>query len=344
MEGPFCRYGQTAEALTEGSPINVANLYQGTLRIFVGIAKKMVVADRLDLFVKPVFNDYASHNGSVIALAAVLYTLQLYFDFSGCMDVAIGIGRVFNVSVPENFRQPFFSKTASEFWQRWHITLGAWFKDYVYYPITFSGGIKRLTRRARKRFGSLYGSLLMGSVALFCVWLGNGLWHGAGSQYVFFGMYYFVLIFLGGLIDPAAQKLASAIGVNRDCAPYRAFRIVRTWVVVFVGELFFRASDLASGIAMLRSICTDFVMASFTDGTMFEVGMDRQDFLIVAIVVLASFVIGILKERGFDGIDAAWRAATPLRWAIPFAVAIFVIVFGAYGVGYVPVDPMYAQF
>ena len=97
-----------------------------------GMAKKIIVADRLNAFVKPVFDNYGSYDGGVIALAAILYTIQLYCDFSGTMDVALGMGRVFNVTLPENFRQPFFSRTASEFWQRWHITLGLWFKDYVY--------------------------------------------------------------------------------------------------------------------------------------------------------------------------------------------------------------------
>jgi D-alanyl-lipoteichoic acid acyltransferase DltB (MBOAT superfamily) len=136
----------------------------------VGFAKKFIVADRLDLFVTPVFRDYANYDGGIIALGAILYTIQLYFDFSGCMDMALGMGRIFGVTLPENFRQPLLSKTASEFWQRWHITLGTWFKDYIYYPVSLSSPIRNLTKRARKTFGNRYGPLLTGSIALFCVW------------------------------------------------------------------------------------------------------------------------------------------------------------------------------
>ena len=205
MEGPLSRYNDVAPSLIAGEPLNRKNLYAGTLRIMWGMAKKIIVADRLNAFVKPVFDNYGSYDGGVIALAAILYTIQLYCDFSGTMDVALGMGRVFNVTLPENFRQPFFSRTASEFWQRWHITLGLWFKDYVYYPISLSKPCKMLTTKARKRFGNRYGPLLASSVALFCVWIGNGLWHGAGSQYIFFGLYYFVLIMAGGLIELHAR-------------------------------------------------------------------------------------------------------------------------------------------
>lgn len=167
MEGPICRYGQTADALMAGEPVTRPNLYAGSLRMLWGLAKKMIVADRLNAFVKPVFADYTSYDGTVIAVAAVLYTLQLYCDFSGTMDVALGMSRIFDISLPENFRQPFFSRTASGFWQRWHITLGTWLRDYIYYPVSLSKPMKKLTSKARKRFGNRYGPLLASSAALF---------------------------------------------------------------------------------------------------------------------------------------------------------------------------------
>ena len=102
------------------------------MRILYGMAKKIVVADRLNKLVEIVFDGKGDFDGGIVAFAAILYTVQLYCDFSGAMDVALGMGHIFNVELPENFKQPFFSKTASEFWQRWHITLGTWFKDYVY--------------------------------------------------------------------------------------------------------------------------------------------------------------------------------------------------------------------
>ena len=120
------------------------------------------------------------------AVAAVGYTVQLYMDFSGTMDLVIGSGQIFGMRLPENFQRPFFSKSISEFWKRWHITLGTWFKDYVFStPLSMSAPLKKLTVRARKRLGNRFGPLASGAVALFCVWLCNGLWHGAGWNYIF---------------------------------------------------------------------------------------------------------------------------------------------------------------
>ena len=351
MEGPICRYGQTATALWTGEDVKTDNLRYGALRIIVGLVKKLVIADRLNLFVKPVFENYANYDGGIIALAAILYTVQLYCDFAGCMDVGIGVARIFNVNLPENFRQPFFSKTASEFWQRWHITLGTWFRDYIYYPVSLSKPIRALTSKARKRFGNRYGPILTGSIALFCVWLGNGLWHGAGSQYVAFGMYYFVLILLGGLIDPLAHELASRLGIDRECLPYKLFRIARTLIVIFVGELIFRSTSFSASLAMLSQIATGFTLESFANGTLFTVGLELDgfalgaaDFALVAIGFTIIIACDIAKEHDHNIIELLANGNALLRWTVFIVLVMVIVIFGAYGYGYAPVDPLYAHF
>lgn len=343
MEGPLARYAQTAADLWKGTPLDGTRAYRGMLRMALGFAKKLLVADRLNIYVKAVFADYANFDGGVIALAAVLYTIQLYCDFSGCMDVAIGLGQLFGVEYPENFRQPFFSRTTSEFWQRWHITLGQWFKDYVYYPISLSKPVKRLTTKARKRFGNRYGPLLVSGIALFCVWLGNGLWHGAGSQYLFFGLYYFVLIWLGGFIEPTAREWAAKHGIDREALPYRAFRTLRTLVAVFVGELFFRATSFEAGCAMFAKALTGFTLHTFVSGEIFHI-MSRADFALSVGFFAMVLALDAFYERGHD--VRAWLEGKgfALRWAVWIALVMTVVIFGAYGFGYVPVDPMYAQY
>ena len=344
MEGPICRYGQTAADLYAGEPIRRQNLYEGSLRMLFGLCKKFIVADRLNAFVEPVFDNYAAYDGGVLALAAVFYTIQLYCDFSGTMDVVIGMARIFNVKLPENFRQPFFSRTASEFWMRWHITLGTWFKDYVYYPVSLSKPCKNLTSSARKKFGNRYGPLLASAVALLCVWFGNGLWHGAGSQYIFFGLYYFVLIMAGGLVEPIAQDLSERFGINRDSIGYRVFQSVRTLLVIFTGELFFRANGLHAGLDMFSTIVSGFTLDSFLQGTIFSIGIDAQDILIVTFMMVFLLVIGIIKEQGCDICPTIGAKGTLVRWGAWIALVLLIVIFGAYGPNYTPVDPMYAQF
>ena len=356
MEGPICRYGQTAEQLWAGAPINKDNLYRGSVRILWGFAKKMIVADRLNMVVKPVFADYTAYDGGVVAAVAVLYTLQLYCDFSGCMDVALGTARIFGVSLPENFRHPFFSRTASEFWQRWHITLGSWLRDYIFYPVSLSAPLKSLTKAARKRVGNRYGPLLAGSVTLFCVWFANGLWHGAGSQYIFFGLYYFVIILAGGLVEPLAQSACARLGINREGLPYRTMQWLRTLLVIFVGELFFRAEGMEAGFFMFGQLVGNFTLDSFFDGTFMAIGLAfpvitteivglvPQDYAVVGVMVVAMLVVAVVEERGTCITERLAGKNLAVRWAVLYALIVAIVIFGSYGVGTAPLDPIYAQF
>lgn len=344
MEGPIVRYGSVAPSLWSGEPLRSRNLYAGSLRMLWGFAKKLIVADRLNPFVAKVFNDYGTYDGGIIALAAILYTVQLYCDFSGTMDVALGMSRLFGIPLPENFKQPFFSRTASEFWQRWHITLGAWFKDYMYYPISLSKPCKSLTRRARKHLGRVVGPTLVSMIALFCVWLANGLWHGAGTQYVAFGMYYFVLISLGGFAEPTAQRLTSRLHIDRASAWYRTLRIARTLVIVFVGELIFRATDAQAAREMLHGIVTRFSFDSFANEGVLSLGLDVHDFWAAGIGMACVLALDLHKECGGTPWDAIAARGAFARWTVWVLILVAIVVFGAYGYGYALVDPMYAQF
>ena len=197
MEGPIARYSDVADTLYTGKSLEYRNVVDGYVRIFWGLFKKMVIADRMALMVNQVFDHYADYHGAVILAAAIGYVIQLYMEFSGCMDIIIGSGKLFGICLPENFRQPFCAKNPSEFWRRWHITLGAWFKAYIFYPVSVSGLVKKWNQYGRKHCGKHITRLVTSAIALFPVWVANGVWHGAQWNYIFYGMYYFVLIMLG---------------------------------------------------------------------------------------------------------------------------------------------------
>ena len=178
-EGPICRYSQTAEQLWSVGRIDFSNLTLGLERLLYGMMKKIVVADRLNPLIKEVFDNYNMYDGGVIALAAVCYTIQLYMDFSGAMDAVTGIAQMLGVTMPENFRRPFFSKTISEFWKRWHITLGEWLKDYLFYPVTMSKPMQHLTKAAR---GSAINTARCSQAASRCSAYGSSTVFGTGLR------------------------------------------------------------------------------------------------------------------------------------------------------------------
>ena len=344
VEGPICRYDQTAQKLWNVSQIKFENLTSGLVRIAFGLMKKVVIADRLDPLIKAVFKAPESYAGGLIAFTVLMYTVQLYMDFSGAMDAVMGTAQIFGVEMPENFRRPFFSKTISEFWQRWHITLGTWFKDYIFYPVTMSKPMKKLTSSARKKLGNHFGPLLAGSIALFCVWLSNGLWHGAGWNYIFFGMYHFVLILCGSLIAPAVTAFNQKLHLNPESFVYRVFRILRTSLLVVIGEMFFRADTVKKGFFMLRKLLTDHTWQPVNTAVSKLVRVDNKDLIVILVAVIIVFIVGLLNEKGIIVRESLSKKNIFVRWIIIYALVMFIFVFGAYGPDYIPVDPMYAGF
>ena len=309
-----------------------------------GLAKKYLVANRVNMLVKAVFASAGSYGGSITLLAGALYTLQLYCDFSGTMDFVVGTGRIFGVRLPENFRQPFFSRTASEFWQRWHITLGLWLRDYVFYPVSLSTPVKHAGHAARKLLGNHMGSVAVSGIALFAVWFGNGLWHGAGGQYVLFGLYWFAVIWLGGFAEVLAQGWCPRLGIDRDGKVWRALQHVRTLGIVVVGEIIFRAPGGRAALQLLAEAVRNPSIDTLFDGTVAKLGLSSADAVCLLIALAALLVVGLMRERGAWSAERLWRASHLAPCLMCCALFFIVIIFGAYGTGYVPVDPMYASF
>lgn len=341
MEGPICRYSDTAASLWQADDISFDSFVSGSQRIAFGIMKKLIVADRLNRMLKYVFFNFEQCDGSVIAMAAICYTLQLYMDFSGTMDVALGSAEIFGVKLPENFRRPFFSRTISEFWQRWHITLGTWFRDYIFYPVSMAKPVTKLALRTGKRFGRHAGSIVAGGIALFCVWICNGIWHGAGWQFIFFGMYHFVLILCGNIFQPSVINTAKKLHVDRESLWYRIMQTVRTGMLVCIGEMFFRAHGLRDGFGMLKRLLTDFHITALKEVIP---GMDQKDWIVIGLFVIFLFIIGVIQERGINIREEINSRNLWLRLAVYCVFIMIIIVFGAYGLGYTPVDPIYANF
>lgn len=344
MEGPICRYSDTCDALYSGRPLEAENLTNGYIRIFWGLFKKKVIADRLAIGVDAIFGNYTSYSGFMVAFAAVAYTVQLYMEFSGCMDIIIGSGQLFGVTLPENFRQPFCAQSAAEFWRRWHITLGTWFKTYIFYPVSMSAPVKRWNQYGRKHFGKYVTMLGTSAMALFPVWLCNGLWHGARWSYIFYGMYYFTLILAGIAVEPVRDRILQVFHISERSVGLKFMRIAKTWLIIFTGELFFRADGLRAGIYMFRSMFRNFDLGNLTDGSLLELGMTKADLIAVVAGCVAVAVVGFIKERGTNVRISLDRKPVFMRWSFYYVLILAVIVIAAYGDGYQAVDMIYAGF
>lgn len=344
IEGPIGRYDVLANQFYEGHSFDYQNFTFALQRILWGLFKKVVIADRANALVNVVFGNYHEYSGLVVVLAVLLYTLQLYAEFTGAFDIIIGSGQLFGIRLQENFRQPFFANTVNDFWRRWHITLGAWLRDYVFYSISLSKVFQKLSKLSEKIVGRWIGKLVPVGFALFFVWIGNGLWHGAGWKYIVYGMYYYVVIMLGEIFTPISRKIIALTHINVNSKLYKVFQIARTFVIVNIGMLIFRADGLSAVQWMSKAAIRGVNFGVLSDGTFLKLGLDIYDFAVLVIGVLVLFTVSLIKERkGSIRLEISKRNPA-LSWVMFIALIVAIIVLGAYGSGYNAVDLIYAQF
>ncbi|MFR5876189.1 MAG: MBOAT family O-acyltransferase [Eubacterium sp.] len=344
VEGPVARYNQLGLQLNECKRFGTNDLVYGAQRVVWGLFKKIVIADRAAEFVNAVFNNSADYKGIAVAAAILFYTMQLYLEFSGVMDVVCGFGEMLGINLPENFNRPFFAKTINEFWQRWHITLGGWLRDYIFYPISLSKPFMSLSKSARKKLNSYYANLIPTAVALFFVWFANGFWHGSGWKYIVYGLYYYVLMMIGLFLEPLFRKICSFIRIDRESKLFHVFQMIRTFIIVNIGMLIFRADDLKQAWSMFISIFEDISITAVMPGQKNGFGLDIKDYIIIIAGVIIVFTVSLLAEKGIDLRKKISKLPYIVKFIIYLIMIFTVIIFGAYGEGYGVVDLIYANF
>ena len=344
VEGPIASYTDIHKSLFAGEPLDPDNVIQGYIRLCWGIMKKLVIADRLFPAVNILFDMERDPHGAEVFAAAVLFTVMEYMDFSGCMDMVIGCGRIFGVKLPENFKQPFFARNASEFWRRWHISLGVWFKTYIFYPVSMSTLAQKGGKFSKDRVGKHTSKMVASAMALLPVWLCNGLWHGPKWTYIFYGIFYFAVIMIELIFEPLGDKLLEKMKLTRENKAVDIIRILRTWVVIFAGELFFRADTLTDGFIMFKKMFSGFSPAILWNGTALLWGLDKADWIVVLVCLLIVITVNVIREKGTDVSACLLQKPLVLRWALTFGLIFIILIFGLYGPGYQEVDLIYAGF
>jgi D-alanyl-lipoteichoic acid acyltransferase DltB (MBOAT superfamily) len=342
LEGPITRYGEIEADLTAGHDITPDHFVQGIERMTWGVFQKMVIADHLNVAVNVLFRSYTQY-GSLCLLAAILCTIQLYMDFAGTIDIAIGTAKVFNITVAENFRQPFFAKNASDFWHRWHITLGTFLRDYVFYPISLSKPIQHMTQKLRKSHHRLLARYLGPSIALLAVWLANGFWHGPHWIYVMYGLYYFVFMIIEMLLEKPFEKWCNGHHLPVNGWIIRTFRFLKLSLIVVIGEMVFRALDLGTAWTMVANIFTNFHLADLVQYFP-KLGISNNYWIILSVCFAIVIVKDVLKEKKVPLREKFECLPKYLRWGLYYGLIFAIIFFGAYGSGYDSLAMMYAGF
>lgn len=337
-QGPINRYGKLREEFLRPHAFSYERMLFGLQRFVWGTLKKLVIADRLGMFVGNVFDGGgAGVPGGIYALATFFYMLQLYADFSGYMDMALGISETFGIVLPENFKRPYFSKSVAEFWRRWHITLGAWFKDYVMFSFVMSDAGRRLSKAAKKRWPGA-GKQAVALLGTMLVWLLTGLWHSQSVNYLLWGVYYGIIMCLSLLLEPMYSAWKKQFG-----KALAFLCMARTWLIVFVADVLIRSKSLTQAGQIYLSFFRGFNIVK-TLTTLTDYGLHRDDFLLLLVVLALWLLVSVCEERGGDVRGRIAAFPLPFRWGVYYGAVLILLVTGIYGGGYDTAVFLYQSF
>ena len=272
VAGPIERPDNLLPQLLKEHKFNFDDLYIGSKRMLAGFFKKIVVADIVAGYVNAVYNNPGKSGGLAIIIATLLFAVQIYCDFSGYTDIAIGCSRVMGYRLMQNFNRPYSAENIRDFWSRWHISLTSWFKDYLYIPL--GGNRKGYSRQL---------------LNLFIVFLVSGLWHGAEWTFILWGLIHAIYRIVGDLTYKKREKLYSRLGIDTASRPVRAFRTAVTFVLVCFAWIFFRANNTSELLLILGKLFTSFGASTFAN----ELGLTLGG----AVIMILSIIIMVLLDR-----------------------------------------------
>ena len=314
VAGPIERSGNLLGQLRTPHKLTWDNFRTGLLYMLWGFFMKIVMADRIAIFVDAVYGDIPGHPGFYLVIATILFAVQILCDFGGYTAIAIGSARMLGIRLMENFDAPYLSTSVALFWRRWHISLTSWFKDYLYIPL---GGNRK--GKARKYVNKMIVFLL------------SGLWHGAGLNFVVWGGLNGLYQVLGEMFQPVKDRVIRGLHVKRESIVHRLLCGVFTFILIDFSWIFFRAQSIGEARTIIRSILTKANPDIFTDGSLFQCGLDPANFILMLVCILILLAMDILKRRRISVINAVLGWKDWVRWILIALFILCLLVFGKYG-------------
>lgn len=301
--GPISRYDEMKKQLTAKRKITVDNIYNGGIRILWGLAKKLIIAGRIAIVIDTITS--SGFNGVYAFLAMVLYSIQLYSDFSGGIDIVLGISKMLGIDLIENFDAPYYSQNIKEFWRKWHISLSSWLRDYIYIPL---GGSR--CSKIRKAINVLI---------TFAV---SGLWHGA--NYIAWGILHGIFVLMG----------------DKYNTKYKWFNRVLNFIIVSFLWSFFIWNNSIEALRMMGSVFTNFNITEVWRNVL-SLGITFADWIVLIISTIILFIYDGNKNKILNKKD---KISNSMKLAIICTLGLIVLTFGIYGIGFNVNEFIYSRF
>ncbi|MCL2362708.1 MAG: MBOAT family protein [Defluviitaleaceae bacterium] len=330
IQGPISRFHELSPQL-DGNAFDFTNIKYGIQLIMWGYFKKLVIADRTAVAVNYIFENITIHSGAVIAFAVFFYCIQLYGDFSGGIDITRGVAKMFGIDLAINFRRPIFAISLADFWRRWHITLGAWLKDYLFYSMALSRPIIRIGKFTRRKIGGTLGKVIPTAICTFTVYFLIGVWHGANFRWVAFGIWNATIITSSLLMAGNFTWIKAKLRINDKSKCWWVVSIARTAFIVFMGRYITRSPRLVYTLSMWRSTFTNFQFSTLFDGTLLQFGLTSLDMVIVALGVLVLLFIEFRQEKGVEIRESLAKRCFIFQMIAMFLLFAAIFFFGIWG-------------
>ena len=327
VAGPIERSGHLLEQVGKPHRYDYRNMCEGLLLMIWGYFMKLVIADRIAIFVDHVYDGELLCDGKYLVLATILFAIQIYCDFGGYSTIAVGAAKVMGFDLMENFNCPYFAKTVSEFWKRWHISLSSWFRDYLYIPL---GGNRK--GKLRKY------------INIMIVFLTSGLWHGASFTYMIWGGLNGLYQIIGDFLRPLGKRIGAVFHMKEKNVVLSGLKIVVTFVLVDISWVFFRAESTTKALRICERMLHSNQPEFLANGGLFDFGLNQANFIVLGIAIGILFFADVLKYRGICVRERILKQNFVVKSAIAIAGILAILVYGIWGSGYFETNFIYFQF
>jgi len=331
VAGPIERSKNLLSQIDRVSQIEIyrdRDVISGAILMLWGYFMKMAVADRAAILVNTVYDYYWLHGFFGLTIATCFFALQIYCDFASYSIIATGAARILGFTLMENFNAPYFARSVREFWQRWHISLSTWFRDYLYIPL----GGNRVSAKQKH----------INTAIVFTV---SGLWHGASLHFIAWGMIWGLFIISGNVTKKWRDMISAKIGIKQDCFSFHSGQCILTFILTCFAWIFFRAQSINDALIIVKRMATERDMWSFFNGTIYNLGLSRQELNILLISMVVVFLVDLIRFKKNKTIDVfILEQNLWFQWIVVIAMVLFIFVFGVYGFGFDPQQFIYFQF
>ena len=325
IQGPINRYDKLGVQFRDKQSFDIERTKRALLLILFGLMKKYAIANMLSDSISLILDGTLEGlSGAFIVIGILMYSIQQYADFSGGIDIVMGASEIFGISMMQNFRQPYFATSLGDFWRRWHISLGAWMRDYVFYPFALLKPMQNFGKWCGKHFGTHCKRVMPAGIANILVFFIVGVWHGAELHYVAWGLYNGIIIAISDLAEPLFKKINALLHINNDSKLMHVFRILRTFFIVNIGWYFDRIYNLSDSFYCLSR--TFFHFDSYDlefniNNVLFNESIvspmySMFCYCIAIVATIVVIIVSLLKENGVDTYAFLQKRNIVVRWGI----------------------------